>query len=283
MIVSKKPVPREEILRSMRENIAQGIPIIGCGAGVGLSAKCEEAGGADFIVCYNTGRFRMRGRASVSGAFPYSNANDMIVELGYEVLPLVKHTPVIAGVFAHDSYRFIDLFLEDLKRMGYSGIVNFPCTGCFNDSFLAELENVGYAFQNEVELIRLAHDMDFLTAPYVYNEVHIEKMLDAGADVLCIHCGGTNGGMIGVGDNVAQTLEQAVQSCQKLADYAKSIRKDVIVCAHGGPLSTPEDVEYLLTKTTDIDGFVGASSAERIPTEVAITECIRGYKAVRYK
>ena len=277
----KEPIPRQEILRRFRENIEKGIPIVGTGAGIGLSAKCEEAGGADVIVCYNSGRFRMQGRASVSGAFPLGNANDTVVELGYEILPLIKDTPVIAGVFAHDPYRFIDLFLEDLRRMGFSGVQNFPCTGCFNDSFLAELENVGYSFQNEVELIKLAHEMDFLTTTYVYTEYNIEKMVEAGADVLVIHCGGTNGGMIGVGDDVSQTLDQAVENIQYLHDFAVSLRSDIIVLGHGGPLSTPADVEYMMKNTTGVAGFFGASSAERLPTEAAITQCIKAYKSIR--
>lgn len=277
----KEPIPRTEILRRLRENIANGVPIIGAGAGIGLSAKCEEAGGADMIICYNSGRFRMQGRASVSGAFPMGDANGTVVELGYEILPLIDHTPVIAGVYAHDSYRFLDLFLEDLRRMGFSGVQNFPCNGCFSGAFAAELENVGFSFQNEVELIRLAHEMDFFTSPYVYNEDHIEKMMDAGADILVVHVGGTNGGMIGVGDDVSQSLDETIVHVQKLRDFAVSIDPNAIVIAHGGPLSTPKEVEYFFQRTHGIAGFFGASSAERLPTEVALTQCIRDYKSIR--
>ena len=255
------------------------IPTTGGGAGTGLSAKCEEAGGIDLIVIYNSGRYRMAGRASSAGLLAYGNANEIVVEMAGEVLPVVHRTPVIAGVNGTDPFVLMPYFLKQLKEMGFSGVQNFPTVGIIDGSFRTSLEETGINFATEVDMIRQAHELDLLTTPYVFNADEAVAMTKAGADFIVPHMGVTVGGTIGAA--TAKTLDASVALIDEWAEAARRIRKDVIVIAHGGPIATPEDAAYVLKRSEHCNGFYGASSMERLPTEVAMTEHIKTFKAIR--
>ena len=270
---------RAEILCHLRDQIAQGRPIIGAGAGTGISGKCAEAGGADLIVIYNSGRFRMAGHGSLSGLLPYGDANAIVVDMAKEVLPVVRNTPVLAGVCGTDPFRLMDVFLRELKSLGFSGVQNFPTVGLIDGLFRQNLEETGMGYLKEVEMIALAHDLDLLTTPYVFNREEGTAMTRAGADVVVAHMGLTTKGNIGA--KTAKTLEQAVGDVQEIHDAAKAERDDVLVICHGGPISEPEDAQYVLERTEGVVGFFGASSVERLPTEIAITGQVRKLKSMR--
>jgi predicted TIM-barrel enzyme len=270
---------RETCLNRLRAQLAAGRPIIGGGAGTGISAKCAEAGGIDLIIIYNSGRFRMAGRGSLSGMMPYGDANQIVVEMAREVLPVVKNTPVLAGVCGTDPFRVMKLFLRDLQAMGFSGVQNFPTVGLIDGGFRQGLEETDMGFDKEVEMIRLARDIGLLTCPYVFTESEAEAMARAGADVLIPHMGLTTKGSIGA--RSALTLEEAAKRVQALHDAAKKVNPDIIVLCHGGPISEPADAAYVLKLTKGVVGFFGASSIERLPTEVAITDCVRKFKSIQ--
>lgn len=271
---------RQEILQKLRRQIEQGQPIVGAGAGTGISAKWEEAGGIDLIVIYNSGRFRMAGRGSLAGLMPYGDANEIVMDMAREVLPIVEHTPVLAGVCGTDPFRLMDRFLEQVRQVGFSGVQNFPTVGLIDGMFRQNLEETGMGYGPEVEMIRLAHEMDMLTTPYAFNEEEARMMAGAGADILVAHMGLTTKGSIGA--QTALTLDEAVERVQKLHDAAKEINPDILVICHGGPIAEPEDAEYVLKRTTGVAGFYGASSAERLPTERAIKEQIESFKRIRW-
>lgn len=271
---------RAVLLERFHQLIAQKIPIVGGGAGTGLSAKCEEAGGIDLIVIYNSGRYRMAGRGSLAGLLSYGNANDIVVEMAREVLPVVKNTPVLAGVNGTDPFMIRDRFLRDLKELGFSGIQNFPTVGLFDGRMRVNLEETGMGYGLEVDLVRAAHQLDMLTTPYVFNEDEAVAMTKAGADMIVVHFGLTTGGTIGA--ETAVKLEDTPGLIDQWAEAARKIRKDVIVLCHGGPISAPEDAQYVLTRSEQCNGFYGASSMERLPTERALTEQTRKFKAVRF-
>lgn len=283
MIVSPKRKSRQEILEKFRAQVVDEVPIIGGGAGIGLSAKCEVLGGIDLIITYNSGRFRMGGRPSISGLLPFASANDMVKELAAQVMPVAGDTPVLAGVFAQDNYRFMDRHLEELKDLGFAGVQNFPSFADFSGAQREELEEVGYGVDNEIEMIRLAHDMDMLTAPYVFNEEQCEAMTKAGADIIVVHCGCTKGGLSGIKSDISFGLEQAAEYAERIALCALKINPEVFVICHGGPIAESEDVKYILEHTEHIQGFFGASSMERLPAERAITQQVRDFKALRLK
>lgn len=272
---------REEILHRLREKVASGRPIIGTGAGTGLSAKSEEAGGTDLIIVYNSGWFRMQGLPSVCGNFPLGDANSIMLELGKVVLPVVKHTPVLAGVFANDPFRDMRVFLEKVKQLGFSGVQNFPTVGTYTDVYRQNIESVGISYDKEVEMIRIAHEMELLTTPYAYTTEEAKKMADAGADIVVAHCRGTVGGMVGVSRDGIMTIDEACEKVQKIHDAVISVNPDAMVICHGGPIATPEDAAYVLSHTTGIAGFYGASSAERLPVEKAIREQVETFAAIR--
>jgi predicted TIM-barrel enzyme len=267
---------RSEILARLRAQVAAGRPILGGGAGTGISAKCAELGGIDLIIIYNSGRFRMAGRGSLAGMLPYGDANQIVMDMAREVLPVVEHTPVLAGVCGTDPFRIMKRFLLDIRDAGFSGVQNFPTVGLFDGTFRVNLEETGMGFGKEVEMIALAHDLDLLTCPYVFTPEEAEQMAQAGADVLIPHMGLTTKGSIGA--KTALTLSEAAQRVQQLADAAKKVNPDILVLCHGGPISEPADVRYILDHTTGIVGFFGASSIERLPTEVAITSCVKQFK-----
>jgi predicted TIM-barrel enzyme len=269
---------REECLARLRAQVAAGRPIIGGGAGTGISAKCAEAGGIDLIIIYNSGRFRMAGRGSLSGMMPYGDANQVVVEMAREVLPVVRNTPVLAGVCGTDPFRIMALFLRELQTMGFSGVQNFPTVGLIDGNFRQGLEETDMGFDKEVEMIRLARELGLLTCPYVFTEGEAEAMTRAGADVLIPHMGLTTKGSIGA--KSALSLDDACARVQALHDAAKVVNPDVLVLCHGGPISEPADAAYVLNHTKGIVGFFGASSIERLPTEVAITDCVRRFKAM---
>ncbi len=270
---------REGILARFREKIARGEPIIGGGAGTGLSAKSEEAGGIDLLVIYNSGRYRMAGRGSSAGLLAYGNANEIVKEMAYEVLPVVRHTPVLAGVNGTDPFMIPRLFLRELRELGFAGIQNFPTVGLFTGEMRQAFEETGMSYQLEVDVVRLAREMDFLTTPYVFNPEEAERMTRAGADIVVAHMGVTTGGAIGA--KSAKTLDDCVRKIQEIADAVKSIRGDAIVICHGGPISEPPDADYILQRVKGCDGFYGASSTERLPAERAIAEQIRKFKGIR--
>lgn len=274
-------IARSEILRRLRENIEKGIPIIGTGAGTGISAKFEEAGGTDLIIIYNSGRYRMAGRGSCAGVLAYGDANAIVMEMANEVLPVVKNTPVLAGVNGTDPFKDMYLFLKQVKERGFSGVQNFPTVGLLEGRFRANLEETGMGYDKEVEMVRIAHEMDLLTTPYAFNVEEAKEMAKAGADIIVAHCGCTIGGTIGA-DSVV-TLDDAAKLVQDIHDAAVSVNPEVIVLCHGGPISGPEDAEYILQHTTGVHGFYGASSAERLPTEVAITEHTKKFKSISFK
>ena len=270
---------RTAILERLRSKIAEGRPIVGGGAGTGISAKCEEAGGIDLIVIYNSGRYRMAGRGSLSGLLAYGNANEIVVEMAHEVLTAVKHTPVLAGVNGTDPFMLRDYFLRQLKDMGFAGIQNFPTVGLFDGKMRVNLEETGMGYGLEVDLVKAAHDLELLTTPYVFDTKESEQMTGAGADIIVAHMGLTTSGTIGA--ETAMSLEVAAERVQNIADAAKSIRDDVLVICHGGPIANPEDARYVLENTRGIDGFYGASSMERLPTEIALTEQVRKFVEIR--
>jgi len=267
---------RQELLAKFRAMVARREPIIGGGAGTGLSAKCEEAGGIDLIVIYNSGRYRMAGRGSLAGLLAYGNANEIVVDMAKEVLPVVKNTPVLAGVNGTDPFCQFDKFLDDLKALGFSGVQNFPTVGLIDGNFRANLEETGMGYGLEVEMIRLAHQKDLLTTPYVFNQQDAIAMTQAGADIIVPHMGLTTGGNIGA--ETSLRLKDCVPLITQWAQAAKAVREDVIVLCHGGPISSPQDAQYILDNCPLCDGFYGASSMERLPTEVALTETTRQFK-----
>ncbi len=270
---------RQELLENFRAMIARREPIIGGGAGTGLSAKCEEAGGIDLIVIYNSGRYRMAGRGSLAGLLAYGNANEIVVDMAKEVLPVVKKTPVLAGVNGTDPFCHFDKFLDDLKALGFSGVQNFPTVGLIDGNFRANLEETGMGYGLEVEMIRLAHQKNMLTTPYVFSEQDAVAMTEAGADIIVPHMGLTTGGSIGA--ETALKLEDCVPLITAWAQAAKAVREDVIVLCHGGPISTPEDAQFIMDNCPLCDGFYGASSMERLPTEVALTDTTQQFKKIR--
>ena len=272
---------REEILHRLKEKVASGRPIIGTGAGTGLSAKSEEAGGTDLIIVYNSGWFRMQGLPSVCGNFPLGDANSIMLKLGKVVLPVVKHTPVLAGVFANDPFRDMRVFLEKVKQLGFSGVQNFPTVGTYTDVYRQNIESVGISYDKEVEMIRIAHEMELLTTPYAYTTEEAKKMADAGADIVVAHCRGTVGGMVGVSRDGIMTIDEACEKVQQIHDAVVSVNPDAMVICHGGPIAAPEDAAYVLSHTTGIAGFYGASSAERLPVEKAIREQVETFAAIR--
>jgi predicted TIM-barrel enzyme len=270
---------RQAILAKFREMIARREPIIGGGAGTGLSARCEEAGGIDLIVIYNSGRYRMAGRGSLAGLLAYGNANDIVVDMAKEVLPVVKNTPVLAGVNGTDPFCQFDHFLDQLKDLGFSGVQNFPTVGLIDGNFRANLEETGMGYGLEVDMIRLAHEKDLLTTPYVFSAADAIAMTQVGADIIVPHMGLTTGGNIGA--DTALKLADCVPLINEWAAAAKAVRDDVIVLCHGGPISTPEDAQYIMDNCPQCDGFYGASSMERLPTEIALTDTTRQFKKIK--
>jgi predicted TIM-barrel enzyme len=275
------PDSKAEHVRRLREVAGAGRLLIGAGAGTGISAKCAETGGADLIIIYNSGRYRMAGRGSLAGLLAYGDANAIVVEMAREVLPVVKTTPVLAGVNGTDPFRIMSRFLQELKEMGFAGVQNFPTVGLIDGVFRANLEETGMGYGLEVEMIRLAGQMDLLTCPYVFDEDQARKMAAAGADVIVTHAGLTTKGTIGA--KTSLTLDQAVERIQAMRDAAVSVNPGVLVICHGGPLAEPEDVNFVLSRTRGVHGFFGASSVERLPTELAITEQVRRFKSIPVK
>lgn len=271
-------IPRAEILKNLKEKVERGEPIIGCGAGTGISAKMEEAGGADLMIIYNSGRYRMAGRSSLAGLFAYGDANGIVLEMAGEVLPVVKNTPVLAGVNATDPFRQMPIFLKQLVEMGFSGVQNFPTMGLFEGVMRENMEASGLGYDKEVETIRLAHEMDLFTSPYVFTEDEAEAMAKAGADLLVPHIGLTTAGTIGAA--AAITLDEAIEKVMILAEAGWKVNKDLMVICHGGPFDEPENVGTALAKMPGIVGFYGASSAERLPTERGIIEQVRSFKSL---
>ncbi len=267
---------REQCLQRLRAQIASGRAIVGGGAGTGLTARCAEAGGIDLIIIYNSGRYRMAGRGSLAGMMPYGDANQIVMEMAREVLPVVPNTPVLAGVCGTDPFRVMKLFLRDVQAAGFSGVQNFPTVGLIDGTFRRGLEETGMGFDKEVEMIRQAHEIGLLTCPYVFTEEEAQAMTKAGADVLIPHMGLTTKGDIGA--HTALTLDEAARRVQSLCDAARAINPDVMVLCHGGPIAEPEDAEFVLKHTKGVVGFFGASSIERLPTEVAITGCVKRFK-----
>ncbi|WP_423861383.1 phosphoenolpyruvate hydrolase family protein [Arachnia propionica] len=272
---------RQEILDRFRTQVAQGQPIIGGGAGTGITAKSAEAGGIDLLVIYNSGRFRMAGRGSLSGLLAYGDANAIVMEMANEVLPVVKRTPVLAGVNGTDPFRVMGHFLRQVKEIGFAGVQNFPTVGLIDGVFRANLEETGMGYGHEIDMIRMAHELDLLTSPYVFDEDQAKDMARAGADILVPHMGLTTSGTIGA--KTALTLEEAAVKVQQLADAARSVNPDILCLCHGGPIANPADAQYILDHTDGIVGFYGASSIERFPTEVGIRAQTEEFKAVTFK
>ncbi|HEV2514446.1 MAG TPA: phosphoenolpyruvate hydrolase family protein [Devosia sp.] len=269
---------REDILLKLRKKIAEGTPIIGGGAGTGLSAKAEEAGGIDLIVIYNSGRYRMAGRGSLAGLMAYGNANDIVVEMAHEVLPVVRHTPVLAGVNGTDPFLIPDKFLDELQALGFAGIQNFPTVGLIDGTFRANLEETGMSYAQEVEIIERAANKQLLTTPYVFSSDDAVAMAKAGADIIVCHLGLTTGGSIGA--ETALTLDDCVEKIDAWSAAARRVRDDVIVLCHGGPISMPDDARYVLERTAQCHGFYGASSMERLPTETAIAGQVTSFTSL---
>lgn len=272
-------VSRQEILDRLRAQVAAGKPIVGCGAGTGISAKMAEAGGADMIIIYNSGRYRMAGRGSLAGLLAYGDANGIVVEMAAEVLPVVKKTPVLAGVNGTDPFRLFPVFLKQLKDIGFSGVQNFPTVGLIDGDFRANLEATGMGYDKEIELISIAHDLDMFTSPYVFDTNQAKAMVKAGADQLVAHMGLTTAGSIGAA--VALTLDEAVAHAMEIAEAGRSVRKDILVIAHGGPFDEPDKVGKALAMMPGVHGFFGASSIERLPTERAIRGQVEAFKALK--
>lgn len=284
---TSQPTPKERpignsraaILARLRAKVARGEPIIGGGAGTGLSAKSEEAGGIDLLIVYNSGRYRMAGRGSTAGLMPYGNANQIVKEMAFEVLPVVKHTPVLAGVCATDPFMMPRLFLRELAELGFAGVQNFPTVGLIEGRLRATLEETGMSYQLEVELVALAHEMDLLTTPYVFDVDEARRMTEAGADIVVAHMGCTSGGTIGA--HTVNPLERCVTDIQAIVDTVKGLRADALVLCHGGPIAFPKDAAYVFERVQGIDGFYGASSTERFPAEVAIRKQVEEFTALR--
>jgi predicted TIM-barrel enzyme len=272
-------IPRQEALKRLRDNVAQGVPIIGAGAGTGISAKFAERGGVDLIIIYNSGRYRMAGRGSLAGLMSYGDANAIVVEMAGEVLPVVKDTMVLAGVNGTDPFRLMPVFLRQLKDMGFDGVQNFPTVGLFDGLMRTNLEETGMSYKLEVEMVREANKLDMLTCPYVFNPEEARMMADAGADVLVPHMGLTTKGAIGA--ETALTLKESAARVQAMHDAAKEVNPDILVLCHGGPIAEPSDVKYILENTTGIGGFFGASSIERLATEPAIENQARAFKSLK--
>jgi predicted TIM-barrel enzyme len=273
-------IPRKESLRRLRAQVSAGKPIIGCGAGTGISAKFAERGGADIIIIYNSGRYRMAGRGSLAGLMPYGDANAIVVDMASEVLPVVKDTPVLAGVCGTDPFRLMPLFLKQLKEIGFDGVQNFPTVGLIDGVFREGLEETGMGYGLEIEVIRLAHELDMLTCPYVMSEEDAVAMAKAGADVLVPHMGLTSKGSIGA--KTVLTLEESAKRVQAMHDAAKKVNPDILVLCHGGPIAEPEDAQYIFDHTKGVVGFFGASSIERLPTEVGIRKQVEKFKAAKF-
>lgn len=271
---------RSEILNGLNKKRAAGIPIIGGGAGTGLSAKCEEAGGIDLIVIYNSGRYRMAGRGSLSGLMSYGNANEIVKEMAHEVITAVEHTPVLAGVCGTDPFMLRNHFFQELSDLGFNGIQNFPTVGLCDGVFRANLEETGMSYKLEVDCIRAAHERDMLTTPYVFNTDEAEMMVKAGADIVVAHMGLTTKGTIGA--QTAKSLDNCVEEINRIVDTCKSIREEVICLCHGGPIAMPEDAQYIFDRVEGVDGFYGASSMERLPTETAIKNQIQNFKKLTF-
>jgi predicted TIM-barrel enzyme len=269
---------RATALKGLRKTIADGGAVIGAGAGTGLSAKCAEQGGADLIIIYNSGRYRMAGRGSLSGMMPYGDANEIVMEMAREVLPIVKRTPVLAGVCGTDPFRQMPIFLKQIKEIGFSGVQNFPTVGLIDGVFRQGLEETGMGYELEVDMIAQARQLDLLTASYVFNSKSAEAMAKAGSDVLVPHMGLTTKGMIGA--STSRSLDDCVGLIQEMNDAARKVNPDIIVICHGGPIAEPEDAEYILGKVKGVQGFFGASSMERLPTEIAMTENMKRFKAL---
>ena len=273
------PESRRSILSRFRQQVAAGQPIVGGGAGTGISAKCEEAGGIDLIVIYNSGRFRMAGRGSLSGMMPYGNANQIVKEMAFEVLTAVTRTPVLAGVCGTDPFMIRDCFLRELQAMGFAGIQNFPTVGLIDGTFRQGLEETGMGYDLEVDLIQAAHDLDLLTTPYAFSPAESAAMAKAGADIVVAHMGLTTLGTIGA--RTAKSLDDSVREVSAIAEAAKSVRSDILVLCHGGPIAMPLDAQHILDRVPACDGFYGASSMERLPAEVAITQQTREFKSLQ--
>jgi predicted TIM-barrel enzyme len=270
---------REAILERLRHKIDQKIPIIGGGAGTGISAKCEEAGGIDLIVIYNSGRYRMAGRGSLAGLMPYGNANAIVREMAHEVITAVKRTPVLAGVCGTDPFMLRDSFLAELKEIGFAGIQNFPTVGLIDGVFRANLEETGMGFSLEIDCIAAAHAMNMLTTPYAFNAEQARQLTKAGADIIVAHMGLTTSGTIGA--DTALRLEDCVPRIAAIADAAREVRENVIILCHGGPIAMPEDATFILRQLPSVDGFYGASSMERLPTEIAMTERVKEFTNIK--
>jgi predicted TIM-barrel enzyme len=270
---------REQVLQRMKDRISAGVPIIGAGAGTGISAKSAEAGDIDLIIIYNSGRFRMAGRGSVAGMLPYGDANQILVEMGSEVLPVVKNTPVLAGVCGTDPFRMMPQFLKQLKEMGFSGVQNYPTVAYFEGAARQDMEDTGFSYDLEVEMTRQARELDMFTAPYVFNVTEAEKMTKAGADMLVAHMGLTTKGSIGAASSMP--LDVCIEKIQAIHDTAKAINPDIMVICHGGPISEPSDLEYIFSRTRGLVGFFGASSIERLATERAIKDQVVSFKQAK--
>lgn len=274
-------IPRKKIVERFGRMIAAGVPIVGGGAGTGISAKAEEAGGIDLIIIYNSGRYRMAGRGSAAGLLAYGNANEIVKDMAREVLPVVKDTPVLAGVNGTDPFVLMEPFLLELRAMGFSGVQNFPTIGLFDGAMRQSFEETGMGYGLEVDMIALAHKLDLLTTPYVFNADEARAMTKAGADIIVAHMGVTTGGTIGA--TSAKSLDDCVKEVDAIAKAARSVRKDIIILCHGGPISMPDDARYMLERVQGLNGFYGASSMERLPAEKAIAEQTRNFKAIALK
>lgn len=270
---------RKDILKQYRNVIKSNKILLGVGAGTGITAKSSEAGGADMLIIYNSGRYRMAGRGSLAGVLAYGDANQIVVDMGYEVLPVVKHTPVLAGVCGTDPFRIMDGFLRQLKDMGFAGVQNFPTVGLIDGVFRQNLEETGMGYGLEVDMIKKAHELDLLTTPYVFDTEQAEEMAKAGADILVAHMGLTTKGSIGA--KTALTLDDCVQRVQAIADAGRSVNPDILIICHGGPIAEPEDAKYIIDNTKGVDGFFGASSIERFAAEVGIKKQTEQFKSIR--
>lgn len=271
---------RDDILARLRAKVAAGQPIVGGGAGTGISAKMSEVGGIDLLVIYNSGRFRMGGRGSLAGMMPYGDANAIVMDMAREVLPVVSHTPVLAGVCGTDPFRIMKLFLRDVQHAGFSGVQNFPTVGLLDGKFRINLEETGMGYGFEVDMIRQAHELGLLTTPYAFNPDEAAAMAQAGADILIPHCGLTTKGSIGA--STAMTLEEAARAVQAMHDAARKIKPDILVLCHGGPIAEPSDAQYILDHTDGIVGFYGASSMERLPVEPAIANRVKEFTQLKF-
>jgi predicted TIM-barrel enzyme len=273
------PESRASIVERLRKKAASGQPIIGGGAGTGISAKWEEVGGIDLIVIYNSGRFRMAGRGSMAGLMPYGNANAIVREMAFEILTVVRHTPVLAGVCATDPFLICDVFLRELKELGFAGIQNFPTVGLIDGVFRANLEETGMGFALEIECIAAAHELDLLTTPYAFDPEQARLLAQAGADIVVAHMGLTTKGSVGA--RTARSLDDCAHAVTAIAEAGKGVRNDLLVLCHGGPIAMPDDAQYVLDRAPAVDGFYGASSMERLPTEVAITQQVRNFSRLK--